>query len=98
MKNIKNELVQTKRLTSGEGNCFFGYYDIPAWSKNEKYHLYHRVDFWERPSIETDVAQLGVIDVSNGKFNALAQTTRGILKSLQSLSLNLLSLHYSCSG
>lgn len=72
---IEYELVRAKRLTSGDGNYFFGYYDIPAWNEDETFHLCHKVDFWNRMPKEDDIAEVGMIDVRNGQYIKLDETS-----------------------
>lgn len=72
---VKHELIKAKRLTGGEGNYFFGYYDIPAWSRNGKYHLCHKSDFWRRMPVKEDRAEIGIIDVESGRYTCLDTTS-----------------------
>ena len=75
MQPVKYELIKPKRLTHGEGNYFFGYYDIPAWNKRGTYHLCHKVDFWRRMPKEDDVAEIGMIDFEKSEYIKLGETT-----------------------
>lgn len=65
MQAIKYELIKAKRLTQGEGNYFFGYYDIPAWNEKGTCHLCHKVDFWRRMPEKDDAAEIGMINAEN---------------------------------
>jgi len=75
MEPVKYELIKPKRLTHGEGNYFFGYYDIPAWNKKGTHHLCHKVNFWKRMPTENDVAEIGMIDVEKSEYIKLDETT-----------------------
>ena len=39
------EFVPSRPLTGEDGEYFFGYYDVPAYSADERYHLVHRAAF-----------------------------------------------------
>ncbi|MBD2846644.1 hypothetical protein IDH44_15700 [Paenibacillus sp. IB182496] len=54
---------------------FYGYYDTPAWSGDDRLHLCHRVRFFDRLPQPGDEAELGVLDVEKGVFTRLAVTT-----------------------
>lgn len=69
------ERVASTRLTSGEGHYYFGYYDVPAYSPDERYHLVHRTGFCDRLPKPDDTAMIGLIDRQTGQFTALAETT-----------------------
>lgn len=76
MKNqpIEYELIKAKRLTNGDGNYFFGYYDLHAWNKDETFHLCHKVDFWKRMPREGDLAEIGMIDTKNNQYIKIDET------------------------
>ena len=63
-----------ERLTRGTGQYFFGYYDVPAFSANQKYHLCHEVQFWDRLPTRTDRAKLGLIDLASKQFEVITET------------------------
>lgn len=69
------ERVASTRLTSGEGHYYFGYYDVPAYSPDERYHLVHQTEFRDRLPKPDDRATIGLIDRQSGQFSALAETT-----------------------
>ncbi|MDR6550819.1 hypothetical protein [Paenibacillus qinlingensis] len=75
MDRIKDEVLQAERITKQDGHYFFGYYDTPAWSGNDRYHLCHRVAFCNRLPHAKDQAELGYIDLSNNSFTVIAETT-----------------------
>lgn len=73
-KNLHTD-IELKRLTDEKDYYFFGYYDLPAFSQNEKYHLCHRVGFWDRLPEKDDVAELGLIDLNTDEFKVVTETT-----------------------
>lgn len=56
-------------------SCFFGYYDLKAYDDTDNYHLCNIADFEDRLPTDKDVLQMGVIDISNGNFEKIAETT-----------------------
>lgn len=75
IKSVKNEIVESKRITEKNGHFFFGYYDIPAFSQNQKFHLAHRTDLWDRLPNSDEPAKIGVIDLQNNKFIQVTETS-----------------------
>ena len=76
----KRELIPSERITDGSGHFFYGYYDNPAISGNDRYHLVHRVPFCDRMQEAGDTAEIGMIDMSvgagePGAYIPLAKTT-----------------------
>ncbi|NHN31904.1 hypothetical protein [Paenibacillus agricola] len=71
---LKTEIVESTRITSGEGQFFFGYYDNPAFSENGQYHLYHRLDFMNRLQAPGDQIELGMIELNTGRMIPLIET------------------------
>jgi hypothetical protein len=74
-ERIRNELVKAERLTPDDGHYFFGYYDTPAWNESDRYHLCHKVDFFDRLPGPQDRAVLGFIDTLDHVFHPIAETT-----------------------
>jgi hypothetical protein len=74
MELIKNQNVITRRLTESSKHCFFGYYDVPAFSRDGRYHLCHKVSFWDRLPEKEDVAVIGMVDMESGEFIELGET------------------------
>lgn len=72
---VENQMIDPIRLTKEDGQYFFGYYDIPAFSQNMQYHLCHRASFWRRLPQRDDVVELGMIDIKSKEFFKLAETT-----------------------
>lgn len=69
-------ILNLRRLSPRDGaQYFFGYYDVPAFSKNDRLHLAHRVQFWDRLPREDDVAEIGFIERGKSTFTQLASTT-----------------------
>jgi len=60
------------KLNEDDGLYFFGYYDIPAMRGET--HLAHRVPFMDRLHAKGDVAELGTIPLSGGKFTPFDET------------------------
>ena len=56
-------------------SCFFGYYDLKAYDDTDNYHLCNIADFEDRLPTDKDVLKMGVIDISNGNFEKIAETT-----------------------
>ncbi|MDF2721208.1 MAG: hypothetical protein K0Q59_883 [Paenibacillus sp.] len=71
----KRELVPSVRLTEGDLHQFYGYYDNPSFSGNDRYHLVHRVPFCDRLQQAGDRAEIGMIELASGAYTALAETT-----------------------
>ncbi len=64
------------RVISPEGEqCFFGYYDLQAYDKTDRYHLCNRSKFIDRLPTAEDVLELGYIDLREGNFHSFAETT-----------------------
>ena len=59
--------VSVRRITpAGDGRqYFFGYYDIPAFSGNGRYHLVNRVAFRDRLPETADTSELCLIDLAS---------------------------------
>lgn len=75
MELIKNTLKPVKIISDKDSYCFFGYYDLQPFDKSDRYHLCHRVSFFDRLPDKNDVCELGYIDTENGKFLKLSETT-----------------------
>lgn len=56
---------------------FFGYYDLQAYSADDKRHLFHRtkLSYLDRLPTKDDVCELGYIDLETGKVTVFAETT-----------------------
>ncbi len=77
MKSAEGK-IKRRILTPDDGAAyFFGYYDLQAYSGDDRYHLLHRVtvDYQERLPDKNDVAELGYIDLKTGEITYFAETT-----------------------
>ena len=66
--------AEWKRITPDLGQWFFGYYDIPSFSKDEKYHLAVKVNFMNRMPGFDDEAEIYAIDLSSGERKLVGKT------------------------
>ncbi len=79
-KNEKNPWAFPKvsapiQITSeGKEHFFASYYGINSWSKNQRYVTVLQTDIKDRLPEETDVAVLGMVDLTNHKFIPLTTT------------------------
>lgn len=71
----KIEHIPSVRITGGEGHYVYGYYDNPAFSGGNEYHLVHRVPFCDRLQAPGDTVELGMIELRNMNYIKLAETT-----------------------
>lgn len=63
-----------QRISPAGAHCFFGYYDVPAFSGDGDYHLCHRVPFMDRLPTGDDVAVIGQLALADGAFTPLTET------------------------
>lgn len=75
MKAIDYERMPARRITPENENFFFGYYDMQPWSGSGRYHLCHKVGFWQRMPTMDDRAEIGMIDMQTGAYTPLDGTT-----------------------
>jgi len=75
MKPIKDCIREIKIISKPNEHFFFGYYDLQPYDSTGTRHLAHKVDFCDRIPCESDVCELGYIDLSTGEFTKLAETT-----------------------
>ena len=67
--------TELKRISPDDGyNYFFGYYDLQPFDKSGERHLAHRVKFNDRIPVKGDIAELGYVTISDGKFHKVAET------------------------
>lgn len=64
-----------KPLSSASEHCFFGYYDLTAWSDDGDCHLAHGVDRVDRIPRADDVARVGFIRSGSPEFIQIGETT-----------------------
>ncbi|TBL76508.1 hypothetical protein [Paenibacillus thalictri] len=69
------EHYPSRRLTGGEGQFFYGYYDNPAFSADGRLHLYTKSSFLDRLSAAGDRAEIGLIELDTGRMVPLAETS-----------------------
>lgn len=74
MQEIKNQITDIIRITTGPEHYFFGYYDLRAWDITDNYHLCNRVKFADRLPEKEDVAELGMVSL-NGEFRSIGETS-----------------------
>ena len=65
--------ITIKRLSPEGEQCFFGYYDIPAFDAKTGLHLCHRAPFRDRLPDICDEAELGFL--KDGEFMPFAKTS-----------------------
>ncbi len=70
-----DELI--KRISPSGQHCFYGYYDLPAWSHDERLHLAHRVSFTDRIPEADDRAEVGYLKLEDEVplFYPVSETT-----------------------
>ncbi|TMV49964.1 hypothetical protein FE783_10340 [Paenibacillus mesophilus] len=71
----KRERIPSVRITGGDSHTFYGYYDNPAFSGDDRYHLVQRVPFCDRLPKAGDRAEIGVIELESGIYTPLSETT-----------------------
>jgi hypothetical protein len=78
MNGVKDLQAPVRRLTPDDQayQYFFGYYDLPAFSGDGRYHLCNRVHFRDRLPVAGDINQLGLIDLirESAEFIPLGET------------------------
>ncbi|HNQ34574.1 MAG TPA: hypothetical protein PKN80_00725 [bacterium] len=63
------------KAISPEGRfCFFGYYDKCGWDESGEYHLFHEVDFQDRPPAAGDRARICLLETKTGRVEVLDET------------------------
>ena len=62
------------RSISPDGDYFFGYYDLIAYSPDNRRHLANRLPFGDHINGPNDVLGLGEIDLETGKYTEFATT------------------------
>lgn len=61
-------------LTAPPMHHFFGYYGIQCWNSNEEYVACLETDFHDYAPEADDIAGVGFVEVSTGKYHRLAET------------------------
>ncbi len=68
--------VHSKVITPNDDyHYFFGYYDLQPFDSTGRYHLCQRVKFDNRQPVETDISEIGAIDLETNQFIKYAETT-----------------------
>lgn len=77
MKGIKDcEHGKVKRISPADGaHYYYGYYDNPALTPDDRMHLCNRVPFMNRQPAAGDESELGWFDLETGEFHVFARTT-----------------------
>ena len=57
-----------------EKSCFFGYYDLKGYDDTDSFHLCNMADFEDRIPTPSDALTLGVVDISERRFEKIAET------------------------
>ena len=63
-----------QRISPDNGHYFFGYYDLQPFDPSGTLHLAHKAPFMDRLPAKGDSCQLGLIDLTTGAFEKLADT------------------------
>ncbi|MBT7302394.1 MAG: hypothetical protein HN849_22885 [Victivallales bacterium] len=74
MEQLIDCMVDLVRVTPAGEQCFFGYYDNPAFDLKGGRHLAQRVPFRDRLQEPGDVAELCTVDLASGQMDAFATT------------------------
>ncbi len=72
--NTTEQHFVAKAITQGPKHHFFGYYGICPWDATGQYVLCLESDFHDRPPGAGDTAVVGLVELSSGKFEPLAET------------------------
>ena len=72
---IRNEQVTSIPVTPNDKHSFFGYYDLSVFSADDRYHLVHRVSFCDQLPQQEDIAEIGIIDMSDYSYKKVTETT-----------------------
>ncbi len=62
------------RVTEGPLNHFFGYYDKSPWNKSGEFILSLETDIYNSQPQDHDIAKVGIIRISDGKWMEVAST------------------------
>ncbi len=76
MTGVRDLGVPLRRISpvQDDGQYFFGYYDLPAFSGDDRFHLANRVRFRDRQPRIGETSTLGLIDLESLDFQVLAET------------------------
>ncbi len=71
LEGIIDSQCRVEYLSPNQGDYFFGYYDLPAYSADGKTHLAYRLPFTHRLNTERDWLEMGLL--KEGQFIPFAQ-------------------------
>ena len=63
-----------KRISPDGSHFFFGYYDLQPFDPSNTLHLVHNAPFMDRLQEKGDTCDIGLIDLSTGAYEKLANT------------------------
>lgn len=66
--------AEIKRISPCDAHYFFGYYDLQPYNKSQTRHLVHKTMFRNRLQDKNDIAEVGFIDMNNGKYEMFDTT------------------------
>lgn len=97
LKGIRDcELVKVERISPADGfHYYYGYYDNPALTADDRMHLCNRVSFMDRLPQAGDICELGWFDLETKEFHGFAQTAAWNFQ--QGCMLQWLSGHDGCA-
>ena len=72
---VFNPEFRISKLSVSLKHHFFGYYGINPWDKSGQYHLALETEFHTHLPMESDVANVGLVDHETHGFISLAQTS-----------------------
>jgi len=74
---MRSKRCPVECVTPGDGQWFVGYYDKRPWSADGSRLLVHRADFLDRAPTESDVVELGYVDLTRPErpLTRIAQST-----------------------
>ena len=71
MKYLGKKSTQILRISPGDGQYFFGYYDLQPYNEDETLHLTHKTSFRNKLQEKNDIAEIGLIEMKSGKYEKL---------------------------
>ena len=71
---MKELYPRARAVTKGPYHHWFGYYDMPCWDQSGRYLLSLGVPFEDRPPTGSDVAVIGMTDLSTNEYIQLTET------------------------
>lgn len=71
MKHLGKKSASVIRISPGDAHYFFGYYDLQPYNADESLYLTHKTTFRNRLQGKHDIAEIGFINMKNGKYERL---------------------------